>query len=156
MKGPDVRSTTASLVQANFDLVEASRRARLAAAAAIARSRALLPQSEMSSRAALALRLASRSHLIYGRVEGTVDGQPVIGVIRSDARVSGHRRLLKRAELVVAIGETFDDGRLVASLDQDPLTSTLTLARACDWVSSIELDFSQRHDALTAGSTSAA
>jgi hypothetical protein len=39
----------------------------------------------------------------------------------------------------MALGDTFDDGRMTASLSSGPLVATLTLSRACDRIAILEM-----------------
>ncbi len=86
-----------------------------------------------------ARRLLSREHLRYARIEGELDGQGVTAVVRTDGSTAIESRLWARADLLVRLGENFDDGRLAASLSSSPLASTLTLMRACDRISALEI-----------------
>jgi hypothetical protein len=85
----------------------------------------------------------SESHWVEGfRIEGVVDDVPAHAVW-SDGGLECSPALRQRAEIVVALGETFDPGRgrpaLDASLD-GPLTAVLpTVMRAFSRVTSVEL-----------------
>lgn len=83
--------------------------------------------------------LRSRPYTQYARIEGVVDGKPTVGIVHRDGSVTGTVRLMKRVEVVVALGDSFADGSLVASTVGDPLVSTLTTTRACDRVHAVEL-----------------
>ncbi|MGH8980587.1 MAG: hypothetical protein ACRDWE_06140 [Acidimicrobiales bacterium] len=72
-------------------------------------------------------------------MEGTVDGKPALGLIRRDGSVAGDRTLLERVDVVVAMGDSFADGRLFARSEGDPLVSTLTTTRAFDRVVTVDL-----------------
>lgn len=113
-------------------LIDASRASRIRAEKVIARSLALCPRSEQLRTQSVARRLASRSRTTYAIVDGLVENGPVTAVVRQDGTVDGDRCLLDRARLIVALGDTFEGGRLTASLGSDPLASVLTVTRACD------------------------
>lgn len=120
-------------------LLAASSRMRERAASTVARSQALMPEVTESRQRSLDVRLASRPHTRYAVVEGTVDGRSVKAVVRSDGTVAGDGALVDRANLIVALGDSFDGGQVLASLDGSPLAATLTLTRACDRVQSVEM-----------------
>ena len=76
-------------------------------------------------------------------ITGVIDGDPVearwiepVGLVCSPA-------WRRRAEVVVALGDTFDAGHgtpvIAATLDHDPTAVALTLLRACDRITSIRL-----------------
>jgi hypothetical protein len=112
---------------------------RLAAAAAIQRSIELMAAAARLCRESRASLLASRAHLLYLRLDGQVDGSPVSAIVRTDSSIVADTALLQRAQLVMALGETFDDGRVAASLSAGPLPAALTLLRACDRVNVLEM-----------------
>jgi hypothetical protein len=79
-------------------------------------------------------------------VEGTIDGEHVWARWDPDAGTveSCHPEVLRRAEVVVALGDTFllpDDGRIVveASLQDGALPALLTFVRAIGHVTSVDL-----------------
>lgn len=121
-------------------LLTASARARAHAAETIARSKRLEPAVARVQEVARSRRMASRPRSWFARVEGAVDGHLVTAVVRRDGTLSCDRLLLHRAQLVVALGDAFDEGRLEARLQGgDPLAVTLTLMRACDSVSAVQM-----------------
>lgn len=120
------------------ELVKASARARDAALAAVARSRELSFRAHCLQQQVAAGRLRRRAR-VFARVSGLVDGAVVAAVVGTDGSVTGDAALLARAGLIVAVGDTFDDGRLPARLGGEPLATTLTLTRACDAVRQVEL-----------------
>ncbi|MGH9125367.1 MAG: hypothetical protein ACRDZ8_11675 [Acidimicrobiales bacterium] len=89
--------------------------------------------------ASLGYRLASRAHLLYARVEGVIDGEAEAAVVRTTGEVAASRALLSRVQVVVSIGDSFDNGRIGASLDAGPVASTLTCMRAMDRVDALNL-----------------
>lgn len=115
-------------------LLSASTEARDLAQATIARSHTLAREVDRAKRRSLEERRASRPRARYALVEGVVDGAPVSAVVRRDGSVSAEPSLLARAQLVVALRDTVDGGRRGATLEDDPLAVTLTIARACDRV----------------------
>lgn len=121
------------------ELLDASREARASAHWVVARSGFLCKKAEIAQRQALEARQRSRPSSRYARVEGTVDGRPSVAVVHRDGTVVGERALLRRVDLVVALGDTFGDGRTTASIGYDPLASTLSIARAYDSVHSIDV-----------------
>jgi hypothetical protein len=94
-------------------------------------------------------RMTSRSEKAFVSLEGVLDGMEVAAVVRTDASVVGTPSLLRRAGLLVAMGEGFSLGhtgdsqigadQIEASVGNDPVATALTLIRACDWVSRLEL-----------------
>ena len=114
------------------ELISASERARARAASAIAWSGSLGRRCALLAEESITLRMASRTHTTFALVDGVVEGQRVTAVVRRDGSVDGDRLLIDRARVVVALGDTFDSGRLTASVGVDPLTSVLTVTRACD------------------------
>jgi hypothetical protein len=114
-------------------------RLRLAAGAAMQRSAELSVAAERTRRESHARRLASRAHLLYARLHGVVDNSDVCAVVRTDGSIAADEALIQRAHLVVALGETFADGLMAASLSRGPLNAALTLTRACDRVTSLEM-----------------
>lgn len=121
------------------ELLAASEQTRDAAVAAIARSQILLEVTRSAHQRALAVRMASRRHRAYMRLVGVVDGEAVTAVVRDDGGVAADRPLLRRAELLVAMGEAFEAGRIPASLSGGALSSALTLIRSCDQITAVEL-----------------
>lgn len=107
--------------------------------AAMTRSSSLIVAAKRNCKEAQGTRLASRGHLLFVRLEGEVNGQAVRAVVRTDSSISADAALLEQARLVAALEDTFDDGHIVASLDSGPLTSALTLTRACDRVTTMEM-----------------
>jgi hypothetical protein len=82
------------------------------------------------------------------RIEGVVDGSPAHARC-SEAGLECSPALLQRAEIIVAMGDTFDPGGgrpvVYASLD-GPLTEVLpTIIRAFSSVSSIEVAVGRTH-----------
>ncbi|MBO0692396.1 MAG: hypothetical protein J2P58_05830 [Acidimicrobiaceae bacterium] len=121
------------------ELICASEDARAAAAEAIARSVALRPVVDEVQRRSLVARIASRPNQTYVRLQGMVEGLEVVAVVRTDGSVVGTPGLLRRAGLVVAMGERFDDDQIEARIGGDPVAAALTLIRACDWVFLLDL-----------------
>lgn len=121
------------------ELLEASANVRVAAAAAIARSRELTEESSRLQERLATRRRRAPARDLFARVEGVVDGAPVSAVVGSDGSVAGDRALLQRAHLVVAVGDTFDEGRLGAAMGGEALATTLTLTRACDRVLQVDM-----------------
>jgi hypothetical protein len=110
--------------------------------AALNRSSDLILAAQRTCEKARCTRLASRGHQLFVRLEGEVNGQAVRAVVRTDSSISADARLLEQAQLVAALEDTFDDGHdghIVASLHNGPLTSALTLTRACDRVTTMEM-----------------
>lgn len=126
------------------DLILASHRVRRRAASAIAQSAALVPETARLRSQSLASRVASRRGTHYALVDGVVEGRSVSAVVRRDGSVDGDPALVRRARLVVAMGDTFDGDRLSASLGADPLASILTLTRACDETRMIQMGGGRR------------
>lgn len=120
-------------------LIEASQAARASANWVRARSDFLCKRAEIAQRHAVEARLQSRSPSRYARVQGTVDGHASVAVVHRDGTVVGDRPLLRRVDLVVSLGDTFGDGKTIASIGLDPLASTLSTARAYDSVSSVDV-----------------
>lgn len=131
------------------ELIRSSEEAREAAAQAIARSVALQPFINEVHEQSLMRRMASRTQKAFVHLRGVVDGAEVAALVRTDASVVGTPSLLRRAGLLVAMGERFDLGHtgagqlgtnhIEASVGKDPVATALTLIRACDWVSGLEL-----------------
>jgi hypothetical protein len=121
------------------DLLEASAGARAAASAAIARSQRLLGAAQEACSLSRARRFQSRAHLRYVVVRGLVEGQPVSAIVRARGQLMADPALLDRARLLVSLGETFDHGRIAATLTDSHLAVALTLIRACDRVLAIEV-----------------
>lgn len=115
-------------------LLSASADARRQAEAAFDRSRRLLAEANRLKAQAQQSCRASRPHRRYAHVVVVVDGHMAEAVVRTDGTVLADRVLLERARCVVAMGDTFDDGRIPATMGADPLSSTLTLLRASDQV----------------------
>ena len=140
-KDPPARAPTAQIRSEDLEaLLAASASARAAAQAAVARSRELECTSEHAQQRALTHRMASRPRSCFARVEGLIDGRAVGAVVRRDGTTTCDPRLLRQAELVVALGDAFDDGRLDARIDGgDPLAVTLILMRACDSVCAVQM-----------------
>lgn len=134
-------------------LLAASARAREAARAAIARSRALAPAIASAQERTLQHLLASRPQSCFARIEGVVEEHRVRAVVRRDGTIVGDARLLARADLVVALGDEFADGRRARLDREDPVATSLTLVRACDQVGAVQMLFpvpeSRRPDAST-------
>jgi hypothetical protein len=103
------------------------------------RSSNLIVVAKRTCEEARSTRLASRGHQMFVRLEGEVNGQAVRAVVRTDSSISADARLLEQAQLVAALEDTFDDGHIVASLQSGPLNSALTLTRACDRVTNMEM-----------------
>lgn len=120
-------------------LVHVSRKTRLQAEAAIQTSRALMEACTSTCAASQGARLASRRHLVYARIDGKLDGRTVTAVVRRDGTMTVEPVLRSRADLLVGLGESFDNGRLPANLSGGPLAASLTLMRACDIISGLEL-----------------
>lgn len=97
--------------------------------------------SEDARSRALRLRASSRRHRRVFSIEGRIEEQPVLGVLRDDGLVVT-ASLLQRAQLLVSMGDEFEDddgSSRPASLDGPPLSVLLTLIRACDQALAIEL-----------------
>jgi hypothetical protein len=107
--------------------------------AAMTRSSELIVAARRTCEEARLQRFHSRAHLLYVRLEGEVNGQAVTAVVRTDCSIAADRVLLKQAQLVAALKDSFDDGRIVASLSDGPLSAALTLTRACDRVTTMEM-----------------
>jgi hypothetical protein len=105
----------------------------------MARSSELVTASKRRREEARFRVLRSRAHLVFARLEGEVNGRPVRAVVRSDTSISADAALLEQARVVTALADTFQDGHIVASLSRDPLTAALTLTRACDRVTAMEV-----------------
>jgi hypothetical protein len=121
------------------DFVAARAGLRSQAAAAIARSSELVIEADSLQYTAVQLQLASRAHMRFASLCGVVEQTSVNAVVRTDGGMSGDRLLLRRADLVVALGDTFDDGRIAAGSPGSPIATTLTLLRACDRVTNVSL-----------------
>lgn len=119
--------------------IDNSARTRFAAVQAIERSVVLSETAGLNCERALAGRLRSRSHLIYMTLDGEVEGKEVRAVVRSNGEVACDRALLARAQLLVSLGDSFDGGRLAASLGSGAMVAALTLTRSCDRVHSVRL-----------------
>jgi hypothetical protein len=74
-------------------------------------------------------------------VEGTIEGE-VVGAVYGDGLLVADPTLLARAEIVVALGDRFedDDVDLAASLAGPPEAVLLTLIRACDAPTVVHID----------------
>jgi hypothetical protein len=107
--------------------------------AAMTRSSELIVAAKRSCEEARLRRLRSRAHLLYIRLEGEVNGQEVTAVVRTDCSISADTPLFKQAQLVAALKDSFDEGRIIASLSDGPLSAALTLTRACDRVTAMEM-----------------
>lgn len=103
---------------------------------ACTRSRHLVDESTRLLRHSHELRLASRPLACYARVEAVVDGAPTSAVVRRDGAAVVDLALRRRLDLLGSLGETLDTGR-PARVGDDPLTSVLTILRACDLVRSV-------------------
>jgi hypothetical protein len=79
-------------------------------------------------------------------IVGVLDGERVQARWWRARGLSCPEALRRRAQIVVALGDTFDpgDGRppLVAALDGDPFTVALTLLRSLDQVVSVDFAMS--------------
>jgi hypothetical protein len=144
-------------------LVLLARRAELAAdsasmESAMERNRLELAARRLAlhdARRSLAATLARRTVV---EVTGSIDGSEV-SATWTDGRLVGSRELIRRAEMLVAMGEALTTGddhaelddeastapdeppqrRLTASLAGPPTVVALTLMRACTRVSSVDL-----------------
>jgi hypothetical protein len=78
-------------------------------------------------------------------VEGTIDGESVQAVY-GDGVLLADSALFDRARLVVALGDRFEDGpvKLAASLTGPPEAVLLTLIRACDAPTTVEIEAAAR------------
>jgi len=88
---------------------------------------------------ATSARIRSRPRGHYAKIVGTLNGLPVVGLVRSGGFVDGDQALVIRSRHASppVPGAGFAagvDARLI-----DPLVTTLELARACDAVWSVEL-----------------
>ena len=82
-----------------------------------------------------------RPEAVGFRLEGRIDGHRVQGSW-TPRGVAASDDLLRRAQVVVALGDTFggfDGGTLQAALDRGPTQALLTLMRACDRVESVSV-----------------
>lgn len=116
-------------------LKEAARSARF-------NSRELLDRSARNLAAAHAACLASRSRDRFALIEGEIDGHAVMAAVRADGTVVADQRHKERASLLGALEERLPNGAL-AELGSDPVTSVLTLMRACDVLCSVQVQHSQ-------------
>jgi hypothetical protein len=138
------------------------RAATLAHTAALARQRALLPRRHQEA-VATARAVCHRSQLVLARqrvrrqrrqgqqvgplawfaVQGVID-QQVVRAVWADGRLCCDRLLKVRARLLVELGAEFssDDPprRYHASLQAPPVAVLLTLIRACDRITVMEVD----------------
>ena len=105
---------------------------------AVSRSVALRPVVQKTLHDSLECRMRSRPHHCYTELRGFVDGAPVKAVVRADGTVVAHQALLERAQIVEALGETFDEGRIKARLDGSPLVASLTLLKGFDRILSVD------------------
>jgi hypothetical protein len=78
-------------------------------------------------------------------VEGTIDGEPVQAVY-GDGLLFADSALFDRARVVVALGDRFEDGpvTLLASLAGPPEAVLLTLIRACDAPTTVQIEATAR------------
>lgn len=143
-------------------LVPGPRRDRATLAADLrashARSAALMAQSAEVLRASRDLRAQARRGRDVARVHrmsagdfrlrGTVSGEPV-EALWLGAAMQASEALLARAEVVVALGDVLADGRPAAL--SDATAALLTLVRACDRVTSVELSTRRRRDPSRTG-----
>lgn len=86
-------------------------------------------------------RKEARPEAVGFRLEGCIDGHQVQGCW-TPRGVAASDDLLRRAQVVVALGDTFggfDGGTLRAALDRGPTQALLTLMRACDRVESVSV-----------------
>lgn len=120
-------------------LIEASAVARATAGSACARGQELCDRARDACRRAERARLGSRPFRRYATVEGMIDGQGSVAVVFRDGSVTGHARVLRRIDLVAALEDSFDGGRIVASTREDPFVTTLTATRALDRVRAVSL-----------------
>jgi hypothetical protein len=111
----------------------------LRSAAILTRSRRLLEESVKTCRASLQCLMACRPQSRYALIQGEVDREPVQAVVRLNGAVLADPPLLERAQLLVALGDTFDHGRIAASVSDGPTAAALTLIRACNRVHAIEM-----------------
>jgi hypothetical protein len=111
----------------------------LRSAAIVSRSQRLLEESIETCRASLHCLMASRPQSRFAFIEGEVDREAVQAVVRHNGAVLADPPLLERAQVLVALGETFNHGRIAACLSDDPTAAALTLIRACNRVHSIEM-----------------
>jgi hypothetical protein len=121
------------------ELIDDCAMLRVLASAAIDNSKGIMPTVAATLQTSLDRRLASRAHLLYARLDGTIEGNAVAAVVRTTGEVVAGKELLSRAQIVVSMGDTFDGGRILASLDEGPVTSALTFMRAMDRVDGLEL-----------------
>ena len=143
-------------------LLPSARRDRTALAADLrasrARSTALLAQSAEALRHAGHLRARAREGRDVARVHRMSAGDfrlhGVVGGEQVDAMWLGQElraseALLAQARVVVALGDVLADGRPAAL--SDPTRALLTLVRACDRVTSVELSTRLRRHSLRTG-----
>jgi hypothetical protein len=123
-------------------LVERTRDTRDRLATAVRQSVALTAAAAERCEEARARCLASRPHRLYARLAGEIGSEPVQAVIRTDGTIMADPSLKHRADLLVRLGEVFDEGRLAATASGSPLLSALTLIRACDRVAEFEVTIS--------------
>jgi len=78
-------------------------------------------------------------------VEGTIDGEQVQAVY-GDGLLFADTALFNRARIVVALGDRFEQGpvQLEASLTGPPEAVLLTLIRACDAPTMVEIEAAAR------------
>lgn len=126
-------------------LADARRRALKASVAAdelVAVSRFCRERTQEVRRRSWEARAASRAAGRLFRLEGVIDGEPVVAVMRADGLMADDA-LLQRADITVALGEEFEyeDGSVLpASLEGPPTAILLTLIRACDRTLLLEMD----------------
>jgi hypothetical protein len=86
--------------------------------------------------------------LAWFAIQGRIDDQ-VVRAVWADGRLTCDRPLRTRARLLVDLGAEFssDDPprRFVASLQAPPVAVLLTLIRACDLATVIEVDLGEGH-----------
>jgi hypothetical protein len=104
--------------------------------AARSRSKTLATRSEHNISKAYVALLASRRSSHFAWVEGEIDGCPVVALVRQDGTVVADRRHRRRIALLDALDDRLATGA-TATVGVDPLSSLLTLIRACDRLRSV-------------------
>ena len=135
----DLRARVLAATARSHDVIDRSKRLQTA----VRRNLVWAQGACMDARVTCDHCAAQRHVSIEGfRVDGLVDGQPVTAVL-VDGRLDCPIELRTRAEIVVALGETFGGDGLPcvrASLTDDPTAMLLTVLRAMSLVRHIAID----------------